>query len=86
MASADNVDRAAEVPVQTCLKFFNAETAAHAGQHLANSFENVRISDVEFGYRMVQALSCSSFLWTDSSTPRNVSAFYIMEGELYKRK
>ena len=71
MASATDTDRAAEFPVRTCGEFFNAETAAHAGQELANNFDNIGMSDVEFGYGMVQALSCGSFLWTDSSNPRN---------------
>jgi hypothetical protein len=80
MASAKDVDRAAEFPVQTCGNFFNAETAAHAGQELAKKIENIGMSDVEFGYGMVQALSCGSFLWTDSSTPINFSAFCLTEG------
>ncbi len=85
MASAENVDRAAEVPVQTCLNLFNAETAAHTGQELGNSFETCGASDVEFGYGMVQALSCGCFLWTDSSTSRKSSAFCLTEGDTLQK-
>ena len=48
---------------------------------MANNFDHIGMSDVEFGYGMVQALSCGPFLWTDSSTPINLSAFRLTEGE-----
>jgi hypothetical protein len=80
-ASAKSSTDKLEALLATCTRFINLENVGMAQYELIHQFKELGFPDIGFAQGTVLALYIGNFLYSNSSTPRNITVFAFHEVE-----